>query len=360
LESASSDLLQPVSFSADAKNNVFTIFSDGRDCAGCEADSGIQFGGGGFASFDLSTTSSTSCSNSMKMTRLIPQEISAAHSMSWDPFLSDANNASDPHSDFLLFANSRVSHVRVDDPGTPGASAQVVSTVDMRTESSCASKLPAGMNEFDQGAVTDNGIALVGDEDTGYVALIDYSHNNNGTIRDPGDMVCLTRLLSTGIDDIAPLTGLGADPRLSGEGIRINNGLNDTWRDVDTRGQGFFITIFPDIRKMFVGWFTYDTERPAQGVDAILGEPGHRWLTAFGSYSGNTATLDIELTRGGVFDSGTPAPTQSPYGTLTVKFNSCSSADVTYNIPSVPASGTIPITRVANDNVELCEAFSGR
>ncbi|MGH8033718.1 MAG: hypothetical protein ACREO9_00730, partial [Lysobacterales bacterium] len=210
-ESASHDVLQPVSFAADENLKIFTVFSDGRDCTGCPLNSGIQFGGGGFASFDLSTTNSTSCSASMKMTRLIPQEISAAHSISWDPFLSDANNPLDPHSDFILFANSRLSHVRVDDPSTPGATAQVVSTVDMRTEGACASLLPAGMNEFDQGAVTDHGIALVGDEATGYVALIDYSQNTNGTLREPGHMVCLTALLSSGIDDIGPLTGLGAD-----------------------------------------------------------------------------------------------------------------------------------------------------
>jgi plastocyanin len=138
----------------------------------------------------------------------------------------------------------------------------------------------------------------------------------------------------------------------------INNGLNDTWRDISTRGQGFFVTVFPDIQKMFVGWFTYDVERPAQGIDAILGEPGHRWVTAFGSYSGDTATLDIEFTQGGIFNSGIPAPVQSPYGTLTINWSSCSEALATYDIPSVPISGTVAITRVANDNVARCESLS--
>jgi len=142
------------------------------------------------------------------------------------------------------------------------------------------------------------------------------------------------------------------------DGFVINSGLNDTWRDIGTRGQGFFVTVFPDIQKMFVGWFTYDVERPAQGVTAMLGEPGHRWVTAFGSYSGDTATLDIEFTQGGVFNSGDPAPTQGPYGTMTVEFANCSEGEVTYNIPSVGVAGSVPITRVANDNVALCEAFA--
>ncbi len=150
------------------------------------------------------------------------------------------------------------------------------------------------------------------------------------------------------------------------DGFEINSSLNDTWRSINTRGQGFFINVFsgttPDRPQpvMFVGWFTYDVERPAADVTATLGEPGHRWLTAYGPYSGDTATLDIELTHGGTFDSGVPAPMQGPYGTMTVKFTNCSEGEVTYNIPSVGASGKVPITRVANDNVSLCESLEAK
>ena len=110
---------------------------------------------------------------------------------------------------------------------------------------------------------------------------------------------------------------------------------------------------------MFLAWFTYDVERPAADVTAILGEPGHRWLTALGAYSDDSATLDIELTEGGIFDSGVPFPDQTAgYGTITVKFTSCTAGEITYDIPSVPVSGTVPITRVANDNVALCETLA--
>jgi hypothetical protein len=80
LESASNDLLQPVSFSADEKNNVFTIFSDGglHRLSGRLGYSSVAVA----CQLDFGNTSSTTCSNSMKLTRLIPQEISAAHSMS--------------------------------------------------------------------------------------------------------------------------------------------------------------------------------------------------------------------------------------------------------------------------------------
>ncbi len=138
----------------------------------------------------------------------------------------------------------------------------------------------------------------------------------------------------------------------------INAGLNDTWFNPATAGQGFFITVFPDIQKMFLAWFTYELQRPPEDVTAMLGEPGHRWLTAFGDYSGNTATLEVEVTEGGVFDASEPAPSQSIDGTMTVTFSGCNAGEVAYNIPSVMVSGTVPIQRIALDNVPDCEALA--
>ncbi len=140
--------------------------------------------------------------------------------------------------------------------------------------------------------------------------------------------------------------------------FQINAGLNDTWFNPATAGQGFFITVFPDIKKMFLAWFTYDVQRPPQDVTAMLGEPGHRWLTAFGDYSGDTATLEVEITEGGVFDSGDPAPSQSIDGSMTVTFSGCNAGEVAYNIPSVMVSGTVPIQRIALDNVPKCEGLA--
>jgi hypothetical protein len=139
--------------------------------------------------------------------------------------------------------------------------------------------------------------------------------------------------------------------------FQINSGLNDAWFNPDTRGQGFFVNVFPDDGNIFLGWFTFDTERPPADVTAILGEPGARWLTAFGPYAENEAVLDIELTYGGVFDSQTPLPTQSAYGTIILEFSSCNAGTVTYDIPSLSLSGVIPIQRATLDNVELCEEF---
>ncbi len=146
----------------------------------------------------------------------------------------------------------------------------------------------------------------------------------------------------------------------TGDAIAINAGLNDSWFNPATAGQGFFITVFPDISSMFLAWFTYDTERPSGDVTANLGEPGHRWLTAFGSYSGGTAMLDIELTEGGVFDSATPEVTQSADGTIMVEFSDCENGMVTYDITSANVQGVVPIQRIALDNVPACEDLAAQ
>lgn len=143
--------------------------------------------------------------------------------------------------------------------------------------------------------------------------------------------------------------------RPRGSDFNINAGLNDAWYNPITPGQGFFITVFPDIGKIFLAWFTYDTERPAPDVTAILGEPGHRWLTALGNYSGDTSLLEVELSFGGVFDSATPLVSQNPYGNITVTWFDCDNAVLTYNIPLAGVSGVIPLQRIAVDNIARCE-----
>jgi formylglycine-generating enzyme required for sulfatase activity len=153
-----------------------------------------------------------------------------------------------------------------------------------------------------------------------------------------------------------------AASNLDGIGFRISNGLNDAWYNAATDGQGFLITVFPDIKQMFVAWFTYDVERPPEDVTAILGEPGHRWLTAQGPYSGDTATLAITVTEGGVFDSAEPPASNDGVadGTMTIEFANCTEALVIYEIFSPDVSGVIPITRIVADNVELCELLSSQ
>ncbi len=148
-----------------------------------------------------------------------------------------------------------------------------------------------------------------------------------------------------------------SDAGSSGSDFSINRGLNDAWFNPETPGQGFFISVFPEREQLFLAWFTFETQRPPNDVIANIGEPGHRWLTAFGNYSGNAAVLDIELTSGGVFDMTSPMPEQSADGQVLLEFENCNSGTVTFDIDSINRLGEIPIQRIALDNLAACEAL---
>ena len=139
--------------------------------------------------------------------------------------------------------------------------------------------------------------------------------------------------------------------------FQINAGLNDAWGNPATPGQGFFINVFPSLGKMFLAWITYDTTRPPGAVEANLGDPGHRWLTAFGPYADNQAVLDIVITQGGIFDAASPEPTHHRDGTVIVDMTDCKNGTVTYHIDSANLHGVIPIQRIALDNVPLCQSI---
>ena len=140
--------------------------------------------------------------------------------------------------------------------------------------------------------------------------------------------------------------------------FNINDAISDAWFYPGTNGQGFFIIVWENSKSIFLAWFTYDTERPPEDVSAILGEPGHRWLTAVGPYEGDTALLDVFLSSGMIFDSGAPpVDTEKMEGaTIEIVWADCKAGIVKYDIPSLSLSGEIPIERIVADKVPACEA----
>jgi len=86
-----------------------------------------------------------------------------------------------------------------------------------------------------------------------------------------------------------------------------------------------------------------------------VGDAGHRWLLAVGSFEDNKAILDIEIASGGIFDTSTEI-SRAPDGTITLTFDNCAGT-VEYDILSINQKGTVPIKRVASDNIKLCQAL---
>lgn len=139
--------------------------------------------------------------------------------------------------------------------------------------------------------------------------------------------------------------------------FRITHAVAGGWFEPATAGQGFLMDVFDNANSLFLAWFTYDLERPDAGASALIGDPGHRWLTAQGPFSGDTAELDISWTSGMIFDSGTPPFSQTQDGSMTVEFFDCYSGLVTYDLGTAGVQGQVPIQRLANDAVELCQAL---
>ena len=137
----------------------------------------------------------------------------------------------------------------------------------------------------------------------------------------------------------------------------MNAGLNDAWYNPVTDGQGFFITVFPDRQQVFLSWFTFDTELPADDASASLGDPGHRWLTAFGNIEGNRSEMTISVTSGGIFDNNAVVESVAD-GTIILTFEDCATGLVEYDITSIDKQGSVPIQRIALDNQALCEALA--
>lgn len=118
--------------------------------------------------------------------------------------------------------------------------------------------------------------------------------------------------------------------------------------------------VYPDLNAVTLAWFTYDTELPPDDAQAYLGDPGHRWMTAAGPITGNRVSMNIEMTSGGIFDTATDIERTDPAGsdgTITLTFYGCNSATVEYDITSIDQQGTVPIRRVANDNIALCDVL---
>ncbi len=142
--------------------------------------------------------------------------------------------------------------------------------------------------------------------------------------------------------------------------FEINAGLNDAWFYPATDGQGFFINVFPDKGIVSLAWFTYDTELPPPDAEANLGDAGHRWLTAQGPITGDHVLMNIEMTSGGIFDTPTEIERTDPPGsdgTILLSFQNCNAGMIEYDIPAINRKGVVPIQRVADDNIVLCEAL---
>ena len=115
----------------------------------------------------------------------------------------------------------------------------------------------------------------------------------------------------------------------------INEGIQGSWLNPATGGQGVFFDVMPGSSNLFaMAWFTWTNT------------PGERdWLTAVGTFSGGTAQMDVFRSRGGRFNAA-DAVTTSPVGNATVTFTSCSAAELRFTLLDPPVTATVPLRRL--------------
>jgi hypothetical protein len=133
--------------------------------------------------------------------------------------------------------------------------------------------------------------------------------------------------------------------------VDINAGMDGTWVNSDTLGQGFLIDAHPDAQSgnfIFVAWFTYGNDT----------ESGQRWLTAQGSFAGSTAAIDVYETTGGLFDDPQAADTR-PAGTMTVDFADCNNAQLSYSLADDDLHGDMTISRLIPAAQATCKDLAG-
>jgi len=140
-------------------------------------------------------------------------------------------------------------------------------------------------------------------------------------------------------------------------GATLNAGMNGSWYNEETSGQGILIDVFADIPLVFLAWFTFDVEPAPAGATATIGDPNHRWLTGQGTFRGNEAVLDMTLTTGGLFNNPTEVTNSNhnSYGRIVLTYNpDCRTGTMEYEFFSQGLSGTIAIERIVDSNVALC------
>ena len=142
-------------------------------------------------------------------------------------------------------------------------------------------------------------------------------------------------------------------------GIPFNPGLNGSWANFDTLGQGFFIDVLPNIPLIFLAWFTWEITADDGSTIAIVGNANQRWVTAQNGFTTSSAQLDVTLTTGGLFDNPQPVTNsmQGTQGTITISFSDCKNGVVKYEFIAAGLSGEFPIRRLADDNVGICETL---
>jgi plastocyanin len=118
----------------------------------------------------------------------------------------------------------------------------------------------------------------------------------------------------------------------------ITPGIAGSWYNSTQSGHGFNLEVLPG--NILLGyWYVFD------------GAGNNLWLGGVGSYTGNTATLNLTQLGGGLFPPNFDPThiTRTPWGTLTLTFTDCNTGTAAW-APTVAGftPGSLAITRLTS------------
>jgi len=140
--------------------------------------------------------------------------------------------------------------------------------------------------------------------------------------------------------------------------FQINAGLSGAWYNPATDGQGIYLEVLPDINKVIMAWFTFDTSDPDSAASSEVGYAGGRWVTAIGDFQGNEFSGDIYQTSNGLFENSSAAVSNMKVGTVSLVFESCGQLNMNYSMYDGLLNGSTGLRRIAASNIELCEQLA--
>ncbi|MCB1581680.1 MAG: hypothetical protein R3E90_08980 [Marinicella sp.] len=133
-------------------------------------------------------------------------------------------------------------------------------------------------------------------------------------------------------------------------------GLTGNWYNPNQSGHGFMIEVLPDNR-VLLSWYTYN----------LRGDPV--WLLGVGNWNSNDNSISINMnfSYGMAFGYFIPSDLNTEYwGNVTVRFNDCNSASVSYSSSYVDfytgqmyGNGSFPFSRLTSIKDLNCSLSGG-
>lgn len=128
-----------------------------------------------------------------------------------------------------------------------------------------------------------------------------------------------------------------AAPLAFGQSILINHGMDGSWYNPASPGQGLFIETVPADNLLWGGWYTFDQSASKR-----------EWYTIWGDVNGDQAELIIYRSQNGAFNQPGAADLV-PWGSGRLRFTSCTEALFDFRFTTEGLSGSIPLSRLSPD-----------